>query len=334
MALVTGATGFIGGRLAERLLGAGWAVRVLARAPERLNPVLREACEIVQGDLANEQALAEAVRGAGVIFHCAANVATWDSWDAYYVANVTGVENLLRAIVNENQDLFRLVHVSTVDVYGFPPQPCDESCSLSGGGFGYAETKLLGEELVREQAVRADIPFTIIRPANVIGPGSQFISRIGEELASGLMLTVDGGRSNAGMLHVDSLADAMIWAADSERALGETYNVRDHYDVTWREFIDRFRSGIKGRGFVINLPFWLADAIARFFEAIHRLLFPSHEPLLHRYLVRMFGRTCGHSAEKYRMHSGNEAGIGFDEAMEQSCRWFMEHCAVKRQDSQ
>ena len=275
-----------------------------------------------------------AVRDVGVIFHCAANVATWDRREAYYTANVAGVENLLRAIPKHNPDLSRLVHVSTVDVYGFPELPCDESSALSVAGFGYAETKLLGEERVREQAARADIPFTIIRPANVIGPGSQFISRIGEELASGLMLTVDGGRYNAGMLHVDNLVDAMIWAAGSERALGETYNVRDDYDVTWREFIDRLRSGIKGRGFVINLPFWLADIVGRFFEAFHRLLFPSHEPLLHRYLVRIFGRTCGHSAEKYRAHSGNEAAIGFDEAMEQSCSWFMDHSAVKKQDGQ
>ena len=334
MALVTGATGFIGGRLTERLLGSGWEVRVLVREPDRLTPPLRAGCEFVQGDLADESALADAVRGVEVIFHCAANVATWDRWEAYYAANVTGVGNLLRAIAKHNLDLSRLVHLSTVDVYGFPELPCDESSALSGAGFGYAETKLLGEELVREQAARADIPFTIIRPANVIGPGSQFISRIGAELASGLMLTVDGGRSNAGMLHVDSLADAMIWAAGSERALGETYNVRDDYDVTWREFVDRLRSGIKGRGFVINLPFWFADAVAHFFEAFHRLLLPSHEPLLHRYLVRIFGRTCGHSAEKYRAHSGKEEGFGFDDAMEQSCRWFMEHCAVKKRDSQ
>jgi nucleoside-diphosphate-sugar epimerase len=323
VALVTGATGFIGSRLAERLSHSGWDVKVLVRDREELTAELQDSCYIVSGSLEEKDTLCSAVQGVDVVFHCAANVATWDRWERYYAANVTGVENLLCAIADHNPDLLRLVHLSTVDVYGFPVDPCDESCELQGAGFGYAETKLLGENLVRKYGQQSKIPYTIIRPCNVIGPGSQFISRIGGELASGLMLTIDGGRRNAGMLHVDNLVDAMIWAAGAERSLSETYNMRDDYDVSWREFIQTLRSGVKGRGIVINLPFWFADGVARILEAIHRLLLPSREPLLHRYLVRVFGRTCGHSAKKYRSHSGYTDGIGFDEAMEQSSRWFL-----------
>jgi nucleoside-diphosphate-sugar epimerase len=324
IALVTGATGFIGGRLAARLVDEGRSVRLLVRAPEKLAPALRGKVDVVAGDLADENALGRAVQGVSVIFHCAANVSSWDAWDAYYSANVEGVKNLLNAITQHNPGLSRLVHVSTVDVYGFPQAPCDEECKPAKSGFGYCDSKLVGESLVRAQCERAGIPCTIIRPGNVIGPGSQFITRIGDELKSGLMLTVDGGRTNAGLVYVDNLVDYILWAAESEKAIGQCYNVRDSYDVTWSEFIGKFRRGIEGRGIVLNLPFWAADAAARVFEWAWRIFMPAREPLLHRLLVRIFGRTCGHSAEKIRRDSALESRIGFDEAMETSIRWFLE----------
>ena len=139
-ALVTGATGFVGNRLAERLLQAGWSVRLLVRDSNKLTPALRAGCELITGDLLDIDAVSRAVRGVDVIFHCAANVSTWDTHDAYYAANVVGVQNLLNAIASENKTLpptFRLVHVSTMDVYGFPELPCTELSAATGGGFGY-----------------------------------------------------------------------------------------------------------------------------------------------------------------------------------------------------
>lgn len=324
MALVTGATGFIGRRLAEMLVQQGWSVRLLVRDPGRLAASLQPVADTVTGDLREADVAARAVRGVDVIFHCAANVSTWDTFESYYAANVLGVQNLTNAIASENPGLSRLVHVSTVDVYGYPALPCDEKCQTTGSGFGYGETKLLGETHVREFCDRNGIAYTIIRPANVIGPGSQFITRIGHELKSGLMLTVDGGRANAGLVYIDNLVDDLIWAAGAAKAKGECYNVRDDYDVSWKIFLTRFRAAIKGKGIIIDLPFPVADAVARGFETISRIFFPAREPLLHRLLVRFFGRTCGHSAEKIRTDRGHAARVGFDEAIERSCRWFLE----------
>jgi nucleoside-diphosphate-sugar epimerase len=322
--LVTGATGFIGGRLAQRLVESGYLVKLLVRNRDKLAPSLCSACEIVQGDLADFAALVSSVRDVSIIYHCAANVNTWDSWDAYYATNVLGVKNLLNTIETEGPNLSRLVHLSTVDVYGFPADPCDEECDLTGRGFSYGETKLLGESLVTTLGDSLGIPYTILRPTNVIGPGSQFISRIGDELKSGIMLKVDGGRVNAGMLYVENLIDYMIWAAESPRSLGECYNVRDNYDVSWDEFLSRFRVAIEGRGRLVNLPFFAADAIAGVLEFVNHVSRSSREPLLHHLLVRIFGRTSGHSAEKIYQACGHLPMSDFNEAIECSVRWYQD----------
>jgi len=328
-ALVTGATGFIGGRLAQRLIEDGWSVRLLVREPGRVSAALQAAAELAEGDLGDLAALCRAVGNTAVIFHCAANVRTWDTWDAYYASNVVGVKNLLDAIGRENPGLSRLVHLSTVDVYGYPTVPCDEQGATGGGAFGYGRSKSLGEALVRESGDALRIPYAILRPCNVIGPGSQFIVRIGDELRRGVMLEIDGGHANAGLLYIDNLVDRMLWAAQAGNAAGQCYNVRDNYDVSWAMFLERFRKAIDGKGIIINLPFPVANALAHGLEAFHRAFLSSREPLLHPLLVHIFGRSCGHSAEKIRTASGNGDRIGFHEAMKRSVQWFLETSASR-----
>jgi nucleoside-diphosphate-sugar epimerase len=321
-ALVTGATGFIGGRLAAILVSSGWNIKLLVRTPAKLPVPLRQITAVITGDLSDENQLRHAVRDVDVIFHCAANVNTWDTVENYHQANVIGVGNLLRAIATENLGLSRLVHVSTVDVYGYPESPCDETCETRTSGFGYGDSKRLGEKLVQDFCNSNHIPYTIIRPANVIGPGSQFIQRIGQELISGLMLNVDSGRANSGLVYIDNLVAYMLWAAESEKALGQCYNARDSYDVSWAEVLVALRNGLRGRGVIINLPFRLADALAWTTESFYRVFLPRHEPLLHRLLVRLFGRTCGHSSAKLQQHSGLHGMVGFEEALSHSIQWY------------
>ncbi|WP_295386851.1 NAD(P)-dependent oxidoreductase [uncultured Thiodictyon sp.] len=324
LVLVTGATGFIGSQLAARLLADGWRLRLLVRERQRLAPALAAGAEVIVGDLGDPAALAQAVSQVALVFHCAANVNTWDTKENYLSVNVIGVGNLMAALARERSTLTRLVHLSTVDVYGFPATACTEEGPSGGDAFGYGASKLQGEAVVRQLGAAHGIPFTILRPTNVIGPGSPFIVRIGEALNSGLMLTVDGGQANAGLLMVDHLIDCMLWAATATGAAGQTYNVRDCEDMTWATFLRRFRTAIGGRGLIIDLPFWLADTLAAGLEFVHRVILPTREPLLHRLLVRIFGRTCGHDATRIHAASGLVDHRDTEQALDRSFRWFRE----------
>lgn len=322
LVLVTGATGFIGGHLAQRLLKDGYGVRVFVRHPPKLILGLRDSCEVVVGDLQNEDSLLCAVQGVDIVFHCAANVNTWDSMSAYDMVNGQGVRNLMNAIKKGNPLLSRLVHLSSADVYGFPDAPCQEEDRVTGGDFGYGQTKLLGENWVRSLGDEWGISYTILRPCNVIGPGSQFIERIGKELKSGVMLTIDGGYSHAGLIYIDNLVDDVVWAGSAPSAHRECFNLRDDDNVDWATFLKVFRKGIEGRGLIINLSYGVANTLARVLNALHRRILPRNEPLWHPLLVCFFGKTCGHSPAKIRRYSPARPRVNFDEAMLRSVQWF------------
>src|SRR5579871_6619913 len=97
VSLVTGASGFLGGRLAQMLARQGDQVRILARRDSNLTHLDGLPIEIVYGDLEDGPSLQQAVVGGETIYHCAAASTDWASWNTYYRANVLGVQNMLQA---------------------------------------------------------------------------------------------------------------------------------------------------------------------------------------------------------------------------------------------
>lgn len=325
--LVTGASGYIGGHLAKTLIGSGRQVRLLVRDSQRLTGPLRASAEVIQGDLECPETLAAAASDVELVYHCAANVATWGNWQSYYQANVIGLENLLQAVLAGNKHLPRFIHISTVDVYGYPDLPCTESAPLACATFHYGKSKVLAEKLIRQYGQDYDLPYTILRPCNVIGPGSQFIERIGKELSRGLMMTINGGTCHAGLIYIDNLIDYFLRIAGLPEAVGECYNLREPWDTNWGTFLRDFKRGIAGKGLIINLPYGVARTIAQFFEKSYRFLSIDREPLLHGLLVDIFGRTCGHSPEKIIAACGCAESVSYEQAVERSCRWYLDHFA-------
>ncbi|WP_372780105.1 NAD-dependent epimerase/dehydratase family protein [Litorivivens sp.] len=323
--LVTGASGFLGSRLARRLLDEGYQLSLLVRPAAVLDATLKSQCHIVYGDLSDQNALALAVSDCEWIFHCAANVKTWDCIDNYYRTNVLGVQHLLDAVQQNTPALKRFVHISTVDVYGYPDAPADESSPVRKTGFGYGDSKLEGEQRVLRMASDHDLPFTIIRPGNIIGPGSQFISEIGTALKTGNMLTIEGGLAHAGLIDVDNLVDLILWAADSDIALNEIYNARDETEMNWREYLSQLQRVLDASKPIRDLSFPTAMLLARTLEWVFKLIRTKREPPLHRLLVCMFGKTCGHSADKIRRHSDLPSRIAIEKSIQRSAQWFLEN---------
>ncbi|HUY81619.1 MAG TPA: NAD-dependent epimerase/dehydratase family protein [Acidobacteriaceae bacterium] len=322
-ALVTGASGFLGGRLAQVLAEQGEPVTVLARKSSDLRhldglPGLR----VVRGGLTDGGAVREAVREATVIFHCAAASTDWARAEVYTESNVRGTETLLAA-AREAPKLQRFVHVSTTDVYGYPVVPCAETGAVRDVGLPYNRTKILAEQAVWRAAQEDGLPVTVVRPATIYGPrGKAFVTDIAELLRQRLMAYVSGGRRTGGFLYVDNAVDAMLAAARSSVALGQVYNLSDGTGANWQDYVGALADGLGCRRPWIYLPYGGAMAVAGAMEMPYHLAkaLPGR-PLLTRHAVYLLGRDQEYPADKARAELGFMPRVSFAEGIARSVAW-------------
>jgi nucleoside-diphosphate-sugar epimerase len=316
--LVTGASGFLGGRLAEVLISAGEQVTVLARSTSDLSHLSASpphALRIVRGDLTDSESLQDVVRGVTHIFHCAAASTDWARMEVYLDSNVRGTEMLLAAAMKESQ-LQRFVHVSTTDVYGYPAIPCAEAGELRDTGLPYNRTKLQGEQAVW-RASQQGLPVTVVRPATIYGPrGKAFVTDIAELLRHRQMAHIGGGRATGGFLYVDNAAAAMITAAQSTATEGQVYNLSDSTGVTWNTYVAALAAGIGSKAPWIDLPYGLA------MEAPYRLIkaLPGR-PMLTRHAVLLLARDQEFPSDKARADFGFVSQVSFEEGIARSVAW-------------
>ena len=226
--LVTGATGFIGGRVCERLVQAGARkIRALVHSPHRAARIARLPVQLCPGNLLDPESLAPATKDASFIFHCGLAQAR---------GIYKGTENLLR--LAETAGIRKFVHVSTAAVYGLTPPPGSEkeTAPLKKTGDNYCDNKARAERIVLNYA-RRGVPAVILRPSIVYGPYSAWNLRPLPELREGRAVLIDGGSGICNTTYVDNLVDAMFLALENDRANGEAFFITDGERVTWRDFI-------------------------------------------------------------------------------------------------
>ena len=332
--LVTGASGFLGGRLTQMLLEAGEQVVVLARSGSdlrHLEPELHSRqLHIVRGDLGDAGALREAVLPVRHIFHCAACSTDWAPLATYEAANVRGTANLVAAAL-EAPLLQRFVHVSTTDIYGYPLVPCGEEQPFADAGLPYNRTKGQGEQVVWEASRAHGLPVTVVRPATIYGPrGKDFTVEIATMLRQRMMATVDGGAAPGGFVYVDTVAQAMLDAAESGATLGRAYNLAGGCGTTWAEYLRIFSEQLGTRRPWIDLPFRAAMALARGLEMPHRVLGLGGRPLLTRHAVLLLGRNQEFPIARARAEFGYAPGISVSEGVRRSVAWLREAGGSRR----
>jgi nucleoside-diphosphate-sugar epimerase len=320
-ALVTGASGFLGGRLVQMLAERGEDVRVLARASSNLRHLSHLKLQIVRGDLGDTAALAEAVRDVRVIYHCAACSTDWAPLATYFQTNVVGTQNLLDAAVRAGT-VDRFLHVSTTDVYGYPLTPCDESAPMRDSGLPYNRTKILGEESVWQTHREHGLPVTVLRPATIFGPRSKdFVAEVARLLRQRMMLLIDGGRAAGGFTYVDTVAQAMIAAAASPVTLGRAYNICDETGTTWREYVAALADALGYPRPWLSFSLPLALALGRTMEVPYGWLRISSRPLLTRHAVYLLGRSQEFPAARARADFGFAPQVPFAEGIARSAAW-------------
>jgi nucleoside-diphosphate-sugar epimerase len=217
---ISGGAGFLGLHLARRLLADGHRVRTLDVVPLD-DAELEAAVDELRGDVRDRDRVSEVVAGADVVVHAAAALPIQASRESIRSVNVTGTENVLQAARDAN--VRRVVFISSTAVYGIPEKhPIEEDDPLVGVGC-YGESKIDAEALCRVAAIET----TIIRPKTFIGPERLGVFEIlFDWIREGRRIYILGrGHNRYQLLSVEDLVDAVVRAAETPAAAGETFNV-------------------------------------------------------------------------------------------------------------
>lgn len=322
--LVTGASGFLGGRVAQMLHERGEEVVILARASSNLSHLGSVPLRTVRGDLSNSAALREAVGQVTTIFHCAACSTDWAPKHTYQEANVAGTQNLIAA-AREAPRLRRFLHVSTTDIYGYPQRPCNEEHPPVDAGLPYNQTKILAEAAVWSAYREHGLPVTVVRPATIYGPrGKDFTVEVATLLRQRVMATIDAGTAQGGFTYVDSVAEAMLDAAASPHTVGQAYNIAGGTGATWKQYATLFAEQLGVKPPWINLPLSAAMTVARTMETAYGCLGLRSRPLLTRHAVYLLARSQEFPIEKAASTFGYSPKISLEEGIRRSVSWLRE----------
>jgi nucleoside-diphosphate-sugar epimerase len=276
--LVTGANGFIGVRVVKTLLDYGFRrLRCFVRPTSRLDSlkqVLDEQgaiaeTEIVAGDLTSRSDCATAAQGVRVALHLAAGFDK--SFAGAFMNSALATRNLVESLLDVGQ-LARFVNVSSFAVYSNLHMRrgalLDEDAPLEDSPHGrwdaYGFGKLKQEQLVRRYGVERQVPFVILRPGTVFGPGKKDLTgRIGIG-TFGIFLHV-GGSNVLPLTYVDNCAEAIVLAGLVPGIDGQTLNVVDDDPWTSRQFLRAYRAANPGFR-SIPLPYPAAWMLSRAWE--------------------------------------------------------------------
>jgi dihydroflavonol-4-reductase len=316
--LVTGATGFAGGRLACTLAERGCRVRALVRPGAATAHLAHAGIELVEGQLTRREDVLRAAAGTPTIFHIAAAYRTARQPDSYYHdVNVRGTEHILEAA--QRRSAVRLVHCSTVGVHGhIASAPADEDAPIKPGDV-YQHTKALGEQRVRE-AIGRGVPAVIARPAAIYGPGDMRLLKLFRAIQRRRFIMFGSGSINYHLVHVDDLVEGFILCAASPQATGGTFILAGPRSITLNELAALIASAVDVPPPRLRLPAWPLLTAAALCEALCRPL--RIEPPLHRRRADFFIKNRAFTTARARQVLGFLPRISPEEGLRQTAAWY------------
>jgi len=289
--LVTGGSGFVGGRLVERLVTQGWQVRALARSAEAARIVSRRGALAVPGSLDDPATLAAACQGCDVVFHVAAHFKLWGDPGEFERSNVEGTAALLQAA--RGASVRRFVQLGAAAVVMGDMQPmlrANESLPRQERRWApYSASKARSESLVLGANRPGVFETVVVRPPMIWGTGMPTLDHMVDTVKTGQFRWVGDGTQAMSTAHVDNVCHALELAAQKGRG-GEAYFVSDGFDSTLKEVISGL---LQTRGIAppkASAPLPVAWVMASVMEWVWRTFSRQGEPPITRQMLRLIGK--------------------------------------------
>ncbi len=271
--LVTGASGFLGSHLVDRLLERGDEVHTLVRKSSNLRWLIDKPVHHHYGDVApngaeDSSGLEKAVKGIDVIYH-AAGVIRARNRKTYDRVNAGGTSHLLETCLRVNRNIRRIVVVTSLAAHGPTPgtRPAteeDECHPLTDYGKSKREAERIAHRYVDH------LPITIVRPPAIYGPRDEQVLLLFRLIQRGWALLPGRGRRILSLAHVQDVVTGCLLAAESPKAVGETFFVGEDHNYDWEEAILIIAKALQKSPIKIEVPAPLVYLAAAITEGIGR----------------------------------------------------------------
>jgi nucleoside-diphosphate-sugar epimerase len=324
--LITGATGFVGGNLAETCTQRGITVRALARPGSDTALLQRCGATLIPGDLGDADAIRKAVEGADFVAHCAAKVGDWGPVEDYREVNVEGLRRLLDAC--KGRPLKRFVHLSSLGVYAARHHyGTDESEPLPTQHVdGYTQSKVESEKLALAYQRQVNVPVVVLRPGFIYGPRDRTVlPKLVENLRNGVVRYLGSGNQAMNTIYVGNLVEAILLALDRPGIEGQVFNLTDGEAVSKRRFIEAVADGAGVPRPTRKVPLWIARLAAWWMERRARRRGDATPPRLTQGRLKFLGLNLDFSIAKARRELGYAPSVGFDEGIRRTVAWLKEN---------
>ncbi len=322
-ALVTGATGFIGSHVADKLLAKGYDVRCIVRKSSNLRWLKDKPIELVEASLSDKESLKKAVKDIDIVFHVA-GLTFAKNYDEFLKGNRDGTRNLIEAVSEVSPNVKRFLHVSSQTVAGpsksleLPKTEEMDSTPITS----YGKSKKAAEEEVLKY--KGKIPFTIVRAPAVYGPRDTAIFDIFKIAKYGLGTMIGFDKKYVSLIHSDDLTRGMIEAAESNNTVNETYFVSSEEFYTWDRVLPVIGKAF-GKGMLkIKIPHAVVLTLAGISEFFGKF---SSKPPVFNYekgidFIQTYW-TC--SVEKARKDFGYRQKLSLEEGIQDTVNWYKEN---------
>jgi len=321
--LVTGATGFTGGHLAQHLSARGDTVRALVRPRSRAkfdaSPLPANGVVAVDGDLTDAAALNRAADGVDVVYHIAATYREAGQPDsAYRAINVEGTRNVLEAA--RAGGARRVVHCSTGGVHGHIAHPPANEDAPFNPGDVYQETKLEAEKLARAFGDRTGFDVVVARPIGIYGPGDTRFLRMFRGLARGKFPMIGSGKPFYHLTYIDDLVEGFRLCGTVLGATGRTYILAGPRYTTLEQLVEMVAKELDVAPPRVHLPvwpFWSAGLLCEIVCVPLRI-----EPPIFRRRVDFYTKSRAFDTTRARTELGFAPKVDLAEGIKRTADWY------------
>ena len=321
--LVTGATGFTGGHLAQYLAGRGDEVRALVRSRSRArfdaSPLPSKGVAAIDGDLMDAASVARAVDGVEVVYHIAATYREAGQPDsAYRAINVDGTRHVLEAA--KAAGVRRVVHCSTGGVHGHIANPPANEDAPFNPGDVYQETKLAAEQLARDYGAANALDVVVARPIGIYGPGDTRFLKMFRGIARGRFPMIGSGKAFYHLTYIDDLVEGFRLCGTVPAAKGRTYILAGPRYTTLEELVQLVAKELQVAPPRVHLPvwpFWTAGLLCEIVCVPLRI-----EPPLYRRRVDFYTKSRAFDTTRARTQLGFAPQVDLEEGIKRTASWY------------